>query len=108
MAGEIVVFVSCPESIAESIAKPLIEEKLAACVSILPAAKSIYMWQGKLCQEKECLLFIKTNRARFNTLEKRIKELHTYEVPEIIALSIEKGYAPYLAWLNNSVSEVQV
>lgn len=106
MAGEIVVFVSCPESMAESIAKPLIEEKIAACVSILPAAKSIYMWEGELCQEKESLLLIKTNRFRFDALEKRIQELHTYEVPEIIALPIEKGHAPYLAWLNNNLAEI--
>ncbi len=106
MANEIVVFVSCPESIAESIATPLVQEKIAACVSILPTTKSIYMWQGKLCQEREALLFIKTNRTNFNAIEKRIKELHNYEVPEIIALSIEAGYAPYLAWLNNSLVEI--
>lgn len=104
MAQEIVVIVSCPNSLSEKIAKPLVQEKLAACVSIIPEVKSIYTWQNELCSEAESLLLIKTHRGKFSALEKRIKELHTYQIPEIIALSIESGHQPYLKWLNESLN----
>ncbi len=102
MADEILVIVSCKEIEAQSIAKPLIEEKLAACISIVPAVKSMYIWQDKFCEETESLLLIKTNRACWSDLEKRIKIIHSYEVPEIIAIPIQLGHKPYLDWLNQN------
>ena len=108
MTDEILVFVSSPESLAEILAKSLVEEKLAACVSILPRAKSIYFWENQLCQEYESLLLIKSNRFNFVALEKHIKAIHTYTVPEIIALPIVEGNAQYLQWLNSSLQPNQI
>ncbi len=105
MAEKILVLVSCPEPVAESIAKPIVEEKLAACVSIVGKAKSLYIWEDELCQEEECLLFIKSTYQNWDNLEKRIKALHPYEVPEIIAFDIERGHGPYLDWLSDSLGK---
>jgi periplasmic divalent cation tolerance protein len=69
-------------------------------VTVGRAARSFYWWEGKICGEKECLLLIKTKASLFGRLEKRIKEIHSYTVPEIIALPIEKGSAEYLGWLD--------
>jgi len=82
------------------IAKALVTEKLAACVTILPAAESRYVWKEKLCLEKEFLLLIKTVDSAYARLEKRLKAIHPYECPEIVALPIARGYAPYLRWLS--------
>lgn len=104
MLDEILVIVSCPQEESESIARPLIEDKLAACVSIVPAVKSMYVWQEKFCQQTESLLLIKTNQASWTALEKRIKDMHSYEVPEIIAIPIQLGHKPYLDWLNETLA----
>jgi len=103
MADEALVIVSCPANDAQSLARTLIEEQLAACVSVLPGVKSFYTWKKELCEEEETLLFIKTSKRKFSALESRICQIHSYEIPEIICLSIEKGYAPYLDWLNQSL-----
>lgn len=84
----------------QKIAKSLVGEKLAACVNISAPLHSIYSWKGKLCSEKEQLLLIKTRAALYKKLEKRLRELHPYEVPEIIALPIARGSGDYLAWLH--------
>ena len=84
---------------ARLIAHTLIEEKLAACVNILPGVNSVYRWEGKVVEEGELLLIIKTRGELFGQVEKRIKELHTYDVPEVIALEIKEGSADYLDWL---------
>jgi len=83
---------------AEKIAQALVEEKLAACVSFMPI-HSIYTWKSELCQEDEWQLMIKTDLRQFEQLETKIKQLHSYEVPEIIALPIIKGSADYLNWI---------
>ncbi len=88
---------------AKKIAISLVKEKLAACVNISSAVQSIYSWKEKLCQEKEYLLFIKTQKKLYPRLEKRLKELHPYKVPEIIALPIEKGSSEYLEWVNKNL-----
>ncbi|MCJ8279167.1 MAG: divalent-cation tolerance protein CutA [Rivularia sp. ALOHA_DT_140] len=88
---------------AEKIAHVLVEAKLAACVSFY-AINSIYTWQGKVNKDQEWQLFIKTDLTRFPTLEAKIIELHSYEVPEIIALPILKGHQPYLQWISQQVN----
>ena len=87
---------------AEVIANALVEAELAACVSLLPI-HSIYIWQGKLHKEQEWQLLIKTDLALFPTLEAKIRELHSYEVSEIIALPIIAGSQPYLEWIAEQV-----
>jgi periplasmic divalent cation tolerance protein len=83
---------------ATAIAQTLVQEKLAACVNCLPVT-SIYTWEETLHQEQEWQLFIKTRLACYPALEARIRELHSYEVPEIIAIPLQQGSASYLQWL---------
>ena len=87
-----------PEKAAE-VARELVTGKLAACVNIVPAVRSIYSWKDEVQDEQEALAVIKTSADRFEALSKRIVELHPYEVPEVIALPILGGHAPYLAWV---------
>ncbi|NJL22684.1 MAG: divalent-cation tolerance protein CutA [Leptolyngbyaceae cyanobacterium SM1_3_5] len=94
----IVLVTAASEREAESIAQSLIAAKLAACVSIWPV-RSIYWWQGKLENSQEWQLLIKTDLAQFAQLEAQVRSLHSYEVPEIIALPIAAGSAAYLDWL---------
>ncbi len=98
-----VVLVTAPsQQEAEAIAKSLVQSQLAACVSLLPI-HSIYTWQGELHQEQEWQLLVKTDLAQFPNLEAKIRELHSYEVPEIIALPILAGSQPYLQWISQQV-----
>lgn len=100
MRDFIVVFVTVGAAgDAELLARALVEERIAACVNRLPGLQSIYRWEGKVEQSAEELLVIKTRKALFPTLEKRVRELHGYTVPEIIALPIVAGSEPYLKWL---------
>lgn len=87
---------------AEALAKALVDERLAACVNILPPMRSIYTWQGATESADERQLVIKTTRARVPALETRLKALHPYEVPEFVVLSILEGSQAYLSWLSNS------
>ncbi|MGH9550003.1 MAG: divalent-cation tolerance protein CutA, partial [Terriglobales bacterium] len=86
MAEEVVVLVSCSPNEAEGIASHLVQARVAACVNIVPAITSIYRWKGELCNETESLLVIKSKRHLWERLEQAIKEVHSYEVPEIICL----------------------
>ena len=86
---------------AAVIARALVEEKVAACVNILPGATSIYFWKNKICEESECLLMIKTTTEKLETLKTKIRELHSYEVPELIVLPIVDGFPDYLDWVAN-------
>jgi len=96
----IVVLCTCPEeSVALDIARVLVKEGLAACVNRMSALTSIYQWQGRVCEESEQLLVIKTTPARYEALEMRLKALHPYEIPEIIAIPVVTGSSQYLAWL---------
>lgn len=92
---------SCEE--AMKIARALVEEKLAACVNIVPEVFSCYWWEGKVQEDKEALLIVKTTASAFPALEGRVRELHSYTVPEIIALPIKEGFKGYLDWLAGSV-----
>ena len=100
MAEFVVLFVTCgSEEEALKVAHALVEERLAACANLVSPIRSIYRWGGKVWDEKEWLLIIKTQRSRFEKLEKRVRSLHSYTTPEIIALPIVEGSSPYLRWI---------
>jgi periplasmic divalent cation tolerance protein len=101
--ANIVVLVTCPsQAVAKTIARTLVDERLAACVNLLPRITSVYRWEGKLTVGTEVLLVIKSRRARFPALARRVAALHPYSVPEIIAVPIQAGSRPYLAWLSEA------
>lgn len=101
--NQLVVFCTCPDpKSAEDIATALVEERLAACVNLVPGLTSIYRWQGSLRREPECLLLIKTTATRFEALRCRLRALHPYEVPEIIGLPSSHGDPAYLQWLTEN------
>lgn len=105
MTDKVVVLVTCGSAKeARRIATALVEGKLAACVNIIDArVQSIYRWKGKVESAKEFLLVVKTSRRRLAALQKKIEQLHSYDVPEIIALPIVAGSRGYLAWIGDSV-----
>ncbi len=104
MTDKVVVLVTCGTSDeAERIAKALVEKRLAACVNNT-GVRSIYRWEGKVQDGHEHLLIIKTSRERFAALRAEIEGLHSYTVPEIIALPIVEGADPYLNWIEESVT----
>jgi len=88
--------------LARKIASALVEAREAACVNIVPGIESIYRWEGKVCDEMEFLLLIKSTTEKFEHVRSRIRALHTYQVPEVIALPITVGDPDYLAWLHES------
>ncbi len=88
---------------AQKMAETLVGEKLAACCNIVPKLTSVYFWQGKIQHDSEALMLIKTKESLYAKLEQRILELHPYEVPEVIALPVEKGSNAYLNWINQVV-----
>ncbi|MEY6431458.1 divalent-cation tolerance protein CutA [Thioalkalicoccus limnaeus] len=91
---------TCPDrESAQRLATTLVEARLAACVNILPGALSVFSWEGRTEQVDEVLLMIKTGSAQFDELQRRVTQLHPYEVPEIIAIPIADGLPAYLDWL---------
>lgn len=100
----LVMVTAASELEGEKIAQALLNEKLAACVSITPI-NSLYTWQGKINSDREWQLLIKTSFNLFDELAQKIKELHSYEVPEIIALPIIAGSQPYLNWITDNTKE---
>ena len=100
----IVVFITTSnKKEARNIARELIKNKLAACVNIIDKIESIFWWQGKLDSAREVLLVVKTKKSEFNKVSKAVKAIHSYQVPEIIALPIAAGNKPYLDWINESL-----
>ena len=89
---------------ADRLARSLVDERLAACVNRIKSVQSVYRWQGKIEQSEEELLIIKTSRDRFAALEKRVRELHSYSVPEVIALPVIEGSSNYLKWIKEQVT----
>jgi periplasmic divalent cation tolerance protein len=88
---------------AERLARTLVEERLAACVNLVGPIRSIYRWEGKVCDEGEVLLICKTVPAGAENLERRLTELHPYQVPEVVAVAADRVCARYAAWLQESV-----
>jgi periplasmic divalent cation tolerance protein len=96
----IVVFMTAASSEeAAKLAKLLVEAHLAGCVQMLPQIESVYRWHGKVERQTEVLLIAKTTRSKFAELERRVRAAHSYEIPEIVALPVTAGSAPYLQWL---------
>jgi len=108
MTDKIVVLSTCasPED-AGKIARTLVEKRLAACVNILPAVRSIYRWKGAIEDDQETLLLIKSSRALFNDLSAEIERLHSYEIPEAIAIPIVDGLERYLDWMADVLGNEQ-
>lgn len=103
MADEaLVAMVACPVDRAAALAAILVEERLAACVNLVPGVTSVYRWQGKVQQDSETLLLAKTTVGRFEALKAAVLRHHPYELPEVIALKVDRGHAPYLEWIQES------
>ncbi len=103
-SGHIIVLITVGSSEeADKIAQALVERMLAACINIVPSITSVYRWQDEVQRDSEALLIVKSRRDVFEHLKRCVKELHSYETPEIIALPIVAGDADYLRWLDSSV-----
>ena len=104
MTDNIVVLSTCSdEEEAARLARQLVEEKLAACVSVVPGVRSFYRWKGAVESAGECLLVIKSSRALFGAVRKAIEKAHSYEVPEVLALAVVDGAPNYLDWLQSNI-----
>lgn len=102
----IVVLVTCSNrEEAEAISSRLLEDRLAACINIINSVQSFFHWEGKIDQADEVIMCIKTRRALFSALRDKVKALHSYKVPEIIALSIIEGDKAYLKWVNDETQQ---
>jgi len=95
----VVLVMTSSEEQATLIARALVTERLAACVNLVALVQSIYRWRGKIEDQRESMLVIKTRASLFRQVERRVRELHSYEVPEVIAIRVAAGSRPYLDWL---------
>ncbi|MFP4647580.1 MAG: divalent-cation tolerance protein CutA [Halorhodospira sp.] len=101
-SNHLAVFCTCPdEQTARRLAEAVVEAKLAACVNILPGVSSVFYWEGRAQSEQEHLLMIKTSELAYSRLESKLVELHPYELPEVIAVGIERGLAGFLDWIRD-------
>jgi periplasmic divalent cation tolerance protein len=105
-AGQVlVVFVTVGNrKEAVKIGEEMVNTKLAACVNIFPGIQSIYRWNGKIAKAREVLLILKSTQPRYRALEKAIKKMHVYEIPEIIALPVTEGLDKYLGWVRSETT----
>jgi periplasmic divalent cation tolerance protein len=104
MTDKIVVLSACPsQEEAAKLGRQLVERRLAACVSLAPGARSIYRWQGAVVETDETLLIIKSSRELFRQLKAELAKMHSYEVPEIIALPVVDGAESYLNWMEREL-----
>ena len=90
--------------VASALARSLVEERLAACVNVLPGVRSVYRWEGAIQEDEEVLLIIKTQATRSDALAARIKDLHPYEIPEVVVLPAVGGSLPYLEWVESETN----
>lgn len=104
MSDLAVVFVAAPDlDTAARLARTLVEERLAACCNLVQQVRSIYRWQGEICDESEVLMVVKTRREAVEALRQRVVALHPYECPEVVALAADDVHPPYLAWVLGEV-----
>jgi periplasmic divalent cation tolerance protein len=104
MEDHFLVFVTCPTKYAEKISMELLEKRLVACVNIVPRMKSLYWWKDRIETETESLLIMKTRRNLLGRVERAVKRVHPYEVPDIIALPITYGSREYLKWISRETT----
>ena len=100
MTDALLVLTTLPNAeAAGEMAKRVVEEKLAACANLFPALRSVYRWNGKVQDENEVLVLLKTRQQHYERLKSRILELHPYDVPEVLAIPVEQGHQAYLDWI---------
>jgi periplasmic divalent cation tolerance protein len=100
-----VVLVTAPDAaVGARLARTVVEERLAACVNLVPGVRSVYRWEGAVHEDDEVLLVIKTREDRIEALSRRVQELHPYEVPELLAVGVVGGSERYLAWLREAAT----
>jgi len=104
-SARVVLTTAATHEDAVRLGRTLVEERLAACATLLPGVESIYRWQGKIETSSETLLLIKTESDRLAALESRLREIHSYQTPEFLVLEVESGSHPYLAWLNSCLHD---
>lgn len=105
MTQAILIITNVPDSaVAGKISRQLVENRLAACVNVLPPVNSVYHWQGAVEEATEITLLIKTTQNQYSKVEQKIVELHPYDVPEVIALPIVNGLPSYLGWIASETS----
>lgn len=105
MGAIVVVTTVGTEDQAHLISRELVARRLAACVNIVSSVRSVYRWQGKICRDSELLLVIKTLEAEFEAVAEAIRELHTYELPEILSFAVDRSDAGFLSWIGASVDK---
>lgn len=105
MAALVVVTTVGTEEQANLIASELICRRHAACVNIVPGLRSVYRWQGKICRDTEFLLLVKTTEAEYGAVERAILELHSYDLPEILAFKVTRGEGRFLEWIGSSLDK---
>jgi periplasmic divalent cation tolerance protein len=103
MSEYVLAITTCPEAEADSIAYSLVEGKVCACANIIKGITSVYHWKGKIETDTECLILMKTERDLTDRLYDALKQVHSYEVPEFVVLSIDEGSEDYLSWISTSV-----
>ena len=101
----LILITAASEEEATTIGRALVERKLVACANVVPGIRSIFRWEGKVTEEKEVLLLVKSRNESFDEIEKAVKGLHSYEVPEVIGIDIVKGSSNYLNWIIDSTGK---
>ncbi len=99
----VILVTASSEEEAGKIARVLVEERLAACCNIIPGVRSVYRWEENICDDPEFMMIVKSRSGLFFQIEQRVRELHSYKVPEIIALPVSAGSDPYLHWLYGQI-----
>jgi len=100
MEDVLVVYISIPREEATSMAKGIVENRLSACINILPRIESVFWWGGKVEYDEEALLIVKTTKSKFDALEQFVRENHPYELPEIIGMPLAAAFSEYVAWIH--------